>query len=421
MNQIENVLITGLFEKKYNDFTIKSVLDEVISLVKTAGGNYSGNIIQKGRQPDRSFFMGKGKVEEIENFISTNDIDMIVSINPLSSIQQRNLEQKLNIKIIDRTRLILDIFALHARTLDGKLQVEMAQLLYMLPRLIGKGIELSRLGGGIGTRGPGETKLESDRRVIKKKISIIKKKLDKVRSNRAIQRKHRHQSPVPLVSIVGYTSAGKSTLFNLLTNEDVFVTKKLFSTLDPLVRRVDLKEKGKGYFCLISDTVGFIRDMPEELLTSFYATLEEIKESDIILLVSDISDPDNKKQMFEVSKVLRKMNVDEDKIISVLNKIDNLDNDNEILDEKYRSDDNSVYISAKMDVGITELKKIIFNKFFRSYDRFNFSLNKSDRRVNSISKWAIVLNRSYTGEKINFDILCDREKMVKFTNENKEF
>ncbi len=420
MNQIENVLITGLFDRSFNDFTIRAILDEVISLVETAGGNYSGNIIQKGRYPDRSYFMGKGKVEEIENFIDDNDIDMIVSMNPLSSIQQRNLEKKLSIKIIDRTRLILDIFALHARTLEGKLQVELAQLLYMLPRLIGKGIELSRLGGGIGTRGPGETKLESDRRVIKKKISIIKKKLGKVRGNRAIQRKHRHQSPVPLVSIVGYTSTGKSTLFNLMTNEAVFVTKKLFSTLDPLVRRVDLKEKGKGYFCLMSDTVGFIRDMPEELLTSFYATLEEINESDIILLLSDISDPDNEKQISEVSKVLRNMNVDEEKIIKVYNKIDNLDVGNEILTKKYRSDDNSVYISAKMEIGISTLKRIIFNKFFRSYDRFKFSLNKSDSRVNSISKWAIVLNKSYKGEEINFDILCDKEKMVKFSNENKE-
>ncbi|MCK4889596.1 MAG: GTPase HflX [Candidatus Aminicenantes bacterium] len=420
MNQIENVLITGLFDKNYNDFTIGTILDEVISLVETAGGTYSGKIIQKGRYPDRSYLMGKGKVEEIETYIDANDIDMIVSMNPLSSIQQRNLEKKLDIKVIDRTRLILDIFALHARTLEGKLQVELAQLLYMLPRLIGKGIELSRLGGGIGTRGPGETKLESDRRVIKKKISIIKKKLEKVRGNRALQRKHRQQSPVPLVSIVGYTSAGKSTLFNLLTNEAVFVTKKLFSTLDPLVRRVDLREKGKGYYCLMSDTVGFIRDMPEELLTSFYATLEEINESDIILLLSDISDPDNEKQISEVLKVLRSMNVDADKIITVYNKIDNLDNGNEMSDKKDRSDDDAVYISAKMEIGITKLKKIIFNKFFRYYDRFRFSLNKSDTRVNSISKWAIVLNRSYKGEVINFDVLCDREKMVKFSNENKE-
>lgn len=420
MKKIENVLIAGLFDKNYKDSTIGAILYEVISLVETAGGNYSGNIIQKGRLPDRTYFMGKGKVEEIEDFIDNNEIDMIVSMNPLSSIQQRNLEEKLDMKIIDRTRLILDIFALHARTLEGKLQVELAQLLYMLPRLIGKGIELSRLGGGIGTRGPGETKLESDRRVIKKKISIIKKKLEKVRGHRSIQRKHRNQSPVPLVTIVGYTSAGKSTLFNLLTDEVVLVTKKLFSTLDPLVRRVDLREKGKGYFCLMSDTVGFIRDMPEELLTSFYATLEEINESDIILLLSDISDPDNIKQISEVSKVLRNMNVDEDKIITVYNKIDNLNIADKELTEKYRSDEKCVYISAKMEIGIPELKKKIFNKFFKSYDRFKVSLNKSDTRINSISKWAIVLNRSYKGEKINFDVLCDREKMVKFSKENKE-
>ncbi len=165
----EKVLITGLFDKSYDEFIINTILEEVISLVDTAGGIYSGNIIQRGRIPDKGFFLGKGKVTEIEDFILENEIDIVVSLNPLSSIQQRNLESRLKIKIIDRTRLILDIFAQHARTLEGKLQVELAQLLYMLPRLTGKGIELSRLGGGIGTRGPGETKLESDRRVIKKK------------------------------------------------------------------------------------------------------------------------------------------------------------------------------------------------------------------------------------------------------------
>ena len=419
MNKTENVLIIGLFDRKYNNFTINTMLDEVISLVKTAGGIYSGNIIQKGRTPDRSFFMGKGKVQEIESFIDENNIDMIVSLNPLSSIQQRNLEKRLELKIIDRTRLILDIFALHARTLEGKLQVEMAQLLYMLPRLTGIGVEMSRLGGGIGTRGPGETKLESDRRVIKKKISVIKKKLEKVRRNRSLQRKHRHKSPVPLVSIVGYTSSGKSTLFNLLTNENVFVTNKLFSTLDPLVRRVDLKENGEGYFCLMSDTVGFIRDMPEELLTSFQATLEEINESDIIILLTDISDPDHKKQLAEVLVVLRGMNVDEDKIIRVYNKIDNFSIGSELIKGNDQSGE-SIYISAKTGERIGLLKKAIFNKSFRSFARFKFSLNKSDMRIKNISNWAIVLKRSYNRDLVNFDILCDREKMLKFPNENKE-
>lgn len=419
MIKTENVLITGLFNRNFNNFMINTMLDEVISLVETAGGIYSGNIIQKGRAPDKSYFIGKGKVQEIEVFIDKNNIDMVVSMNPLSSIQQRNLEKRLEIKILDRTRLILDIFAIHARTLEGRLQVELAQLLYMLPRLTGIGVELSRLGGGIGTRGPGETKLESDRRVIKKKISIIKNKLEKVRRNRSLQRKQRHKSPVPLVSIVGYTSAGKSTLFNFLTDESVFVTNKLFSTLDPLVRRVDLRENGEGYFCMMSDTVGFIRNMPEELLTSFHATLEEINESDIIILLSDISDPDHKKQLDEVLIVLRNMDVDEEKIIMVYNKIDNFSNGNELIKEKDPKGE-AIYISAKTGAGIRSLKKTIFDKSFKSYARFRFSLNKSDIRIKNISSWAIVLKRSYNGELVKFDILCDREKMVKFPNENKE-
>lgn len=420
MKKPEKVLITGLFDKSYDDFTINTILEEVISLVDTAGGFYSGNIIQKGRAPDKSFFMGKGKVLEIEDFIIDNEIDMIVLLNPLSSIQQRNLEARLNLKIVDRTRLILDIFALHARTLEGKLQVELAQLLYMLPRLIGKGVELSRLGGGIGTRGPGETKLESDRRVIKKKISIIKDKLEKVRKNRSVQRKQRNKSPVPLVSIVGYTSAGKSTLFNLLTEEKVFVTKKLFSTLDPLVRKVDLRESGEGYYCLMSDTVGFIRNMPGELITSFHATLEEVSESDIILLISDISDPDHENQNKEVWKVLRSLKIEEERVIRVFNKIDKISSHTDLLEEKNGHSGGSIYISAKMDLGISELRKAVFRKFFKSYGRFKFSVHKNDSKVNNISSWSIVLNRTYEGDMIKFDVLCDRKKMLEFSYNIKE-
>lgn len=420
MNRPEKVLITGLFDKSFDDFTINTILEEVISLVNTAGGIYSGNIIQKGRFPDKSFFIGTGKVQEVGDFIVENRIDIIVFLNHLSSIQQRNLEEKLNLKIVDRTRLILDIFALHARTLEGKLQVELAQLLYMLPRLTGKGVELSRLGGGIGTRGPGETKLESDRRVIQKKIKIIKDKLEKVRKNRSVQRKERMRSPVPLVSIVGYTSAGKSTLFNILTAENVMVTKKLFSTLDPLVRRVDLTENGEGYYCLMSDTVGFIRDMPKELLTSFQATLEEVNESDIILLMSDISDPDHENQNKEVLKVLQTLHIDEDKIIRVVNKIDKIKDNEYLIKEKNGNSDGSIYISAKTGLGISELKITIFQRFFRSYRRFRFSLQINDPKVKNISRWAIVLNRTYEGDVIKFDVLCDNEKMLEFSHDIKE-
>ncbi len=241
-----------------------------------------------------------------------------------------------------------------------------------------------------------------------------------MRKNRSLQRKQRRISPIPLVSIVGYTSAGKSTLFNLLTEEKVFVTKKLFSTLDPLVRKVDLRENSEGYYCLMSDTVGFIRDMPKELLTSFHATLEEVSESDIVLLISDISDPDHINQDKEVRKVLQTLGIDEDRILKIYNKIDKIENYTEIVGEKHGNTPECLYISAKMGIGIPELRKTILKKFFKSYGRFKFSVHNRDPKVNNISSWAIILNKTYEGETIRFDVLCDREKMLEFSCDKKE-
>jgi len=416
----EKVLVTGLFPNSVKEHEVGTMLAEAVSLIETAGGFVIGDIIQIGRKPDKSLFIGKGKVQEISDFIDDNDVDMLLFLNKLSNIQQRNLEKILGIKVIDRIRLILDIFALRARSLEGKLQVELAQLLYLLPRLTGKGVELSRLGGGIGTRGPGETKLETDRRVIKKKVSIIKNKLRKVKSNKELQRKRRKESSIPIVSLVGYTSSGKSTLFNLLTKENTLVTKRLFSTLDTLVRKVDLKDSGEGYYCLLSDTVGFIRDMPEELLTAFYSTMEEIIESDIILLLSDISSTNHEKQISEVYKVLRKINVDEDKIIEVYNKIDKIKDGEGLIKKSIDENNKAVFISAKNDIGISNLKKKIFNKFFRTYDKFLFTVDKSNEKIRNIEKWAIVLDKLYEGNKINFKVLCEKEKMLVFLKRNKE-
>jgi len=416
----EKVFITGLFPNSVKIHEMKTILDEAISLIETAGGLFSGHLIQRGRKPDKSLFIGKGKVQEINNLLIVEEVDLILFLNKLSNVQQRNLENSLQIKVIDRTRLILDIFALRAISLEGKLQVELAQLLYLLPRLTGKGVELSRLGGGIGTRGPGETKLETDRRLIKKRISIIKDKLKKVRNNKKLQRKRRKLSPAPIVSLVGYTSSGKSTLFNLLTKENTFVTKKLFSTLDTLVRKVNLKDDNGDYYFLLSDTVGFIRDMPEELLTAFYSTLEEIIESDIILLLSDISNPDHEDQISEVYKVLNKLDINKDKIMLVYNKIDNIKDGEDLVKDGVNKVGKEVYISAKNEIGIQNLKKKIFNKFFRTYDKFLFSVDKSDKKINNIEKWAIVTNKSYNGDKIDFEVLCDREKMLIFLSGNEE-
>ncbi len=424
MNKREKVLITGLFGNKrgnrlYNS-GIDSIIEEAISLVESAGGEYVGSLVQKGREPDKNFFIGKGKVEEINKYIVDNSVDMILFLNQLSNVQQRNLEEKLDLKVIDRTRLILDIFALRARTLEGKLQVELAQLLYLLPRLTGKGIMLSRLGGGIGTRGPGETKLESDRRIIKKKITAIKKKLKKVRENMSLQRKQRRQSPVPLVSLVGYTSSGKSTLFNMMTGEDVFVTKRLFATLDPIVRRIDLSDDGSGYYCLLSDTVGFIRDMPQEVSEAFYATFEEVYESDIIVLMLDISGQDCKDHEDEVNKVLEQMGIDKDKIIKVYNKIDKLSEFKCDIQISNKESTDSIYISAKEGIGISYLKLKIFQKFFNSYEKFEISIDKNNPKIKNIEKWAIVHKKNYKDNFIHLEVLCKKEKMVKFLSELKE-
>ena len=248
----------------------------------------------------------------------------------------------------------------------------------------------------------------------------IKNKLVKVRKNRSLQRKQRKISPVPLVSIVGYTSAGKSTLFNLLTEEKVFVSKKLFSTLDPLVRKVDLRENGEGYYCLMSDTVGFIRDMPKELITSFHATLEEVSESDIVLLLSDISDPDHNNQNKEVTKVLKTLGINEDRILKIYNKIDKIENYTEIIGKKNGNSLECLYISAKMGIGMKELKKALFKKFFESYGRFKFSMHNGDPKVKNISSWAIILNKTYEGETIRYDVLCEREKMLELSDDKKE-
>ncbi|MEN8152626.1 MAG: GTPase HflX [Acidobacteriota bacterium] len=411
---MEKVLLAGLFKNEHKDDEINSVFMELDSLVNSAGGISKKIIYQKKEKQDKRFLLGKGKIEELKLALLDEKFDMLLFYNPLSNIQQRNIENYLNIKVIDRTRLILDIFALRARSLEGKLQVELAQLLYLLPRLTGKGIELSRLGGGIGTRGPGETKLEVDRRTINKRISIIKKKLIKVRKNRELQRKERKSDPAPVVSLVGYTSAGKSTLFNTLANENVFVTNQLFSTLDPLMRRVELEENGNGYYFLLSDTVGFIRDMPEEVLQSFQATLEEVMESDIILIVIDISDENHFSHKKEVYKVLHQMNIKNKKIIEVYNKTDK----NEITGNfAAKIDPMAVsysYVSAKNKTGINDLKKKIFNAYFSDFKKFNITFPAKDIKIDNIKKWAIVSKIKYEKNVVHLEVLSSNEKMLKF-------
>jgi len=415
MSKVEQTMIVGLFPQEYSVHEIQCILEEMKLLTTSAGGSVVEFFSQKRHTPDGKYLIGEGKVEEIQVYLSSHDIDLVIFYNRLSNIQQRNLENFLGVRVIDRTRLILDVFASRARSLEGRLQVELAQLLYLLPRLTGKGIELSRLGGGIGTRGPGETKLEADRRTIKNRISIIKDKLSGVIKNRDIQRKNRTLDPVPVVSLVGYTSSGKSTLFKALTGEDVYISRMLFSTLDPVLRRVDLSEIEEGYHFLLSDTVGFIREMPRELFQAFKATLEEIVHSDIILHIIDISDPDYTDRKQDVQDVLEEMEIPESKVIRVFNKIDLLANYKEVIGEEETSaGDDRVYISAKEGRGLVQLKRAIFLKFFSDYRRYTISVPHGIINPDSLARWSIVLETRYHGSIVNFDILCSKQNMVKF-------
>jgi GTP-binding protein HflX len=294
-------------------------LDELRELAVSAGARIIDEVIQRRERPDPATYIGKGKVEELREEVLVEGVDVVIFDEELSPSQAKNLEEALETKVVDRTGLILDIFARRARTREGKLQVELAQLEYRLTRLAGHREYLSRLGGGIGTRGPGETKLEMDRRQIRHRISTLKRDIEQMRKHRQLHRERRRRDQLPLVSLVGYTNAGKSTLFRALSKEDTLISRRLFSTLDTLIRRIQL---GKSFPILISDTVGFIRKLPHQLVSAFRATLEEVVEADLILHVIDASDPDWKEKRQVVLDVLQEIGAGNHPILTVYNKVD---------------------------------------------------------------------------------------------------
>jgi GTP-binding protein HflX len=296
-----------------------ALLTEFEELARSAGAQIAATLVQRRARPDAATLVGQGKLEEVAGVVASTGADLVLFDHDLTPSQLRNLEEKLPCRVIDRTQLILDIFARHARTREGQLQVELAQLEYQLPRLAGHGKAMSQLGGGIGTRGPGETQLETDRRKINLRIDHVKEQLESVRRVRRQQRQRRESVPVPVVALVGYTNAGKSTLFNALTEAGVLESSKMFATLDPKLKLLQLPSRRR---ILISDTVGFIRNLPHTLVTSFRATLEEVERAEVLLHVRDASSAMVDEQKLQVEKVLGELEVKGKPVIEVMNKID---------------------------------------------------------------------------------------------------
>lgn len=352
----ERAILIGM-EWGRNDslWTVDDSLEELKQLADTAGATVIKKFIQKRPKPDPAFFIGRGKVQELALYAQQENIDLCIFDDELSPAQQRNIESVMGIRILDRTALILDIFAQRARTNEGKLQVELAQLQYTLPRIMGKGLMLSRLGGGIGTRGPGETKLEVDRRRIRDRIAFIKDQIEKVKAVRSLHRSKRKKNNVFEVSLVGYTNAGKSTLLNTLTNSDIYAKDQLFATLDPTTRQLTLPNKQE---IIITDTVGFIQRLPHQLIAAFRSTLEVVTEADLLVHVIDVSHELYKEQAAAVHEVLKEIGAETKPVITVYNKIDKLPPDSKLTDRLALEED-TVCISAAKKLNLEVLQQMI--------------------------------------------------------------
>lgn len=336
--------------KNYEKRTVEEYLDELSELTRSAGGAITGHVVATVERPTPNFFISQGKVIEIKHKAQQANANILIFNIDLSPIQSRNIESETGLRVVDRTGLIIDIFARRAQSRAGRLQVELAQLNYLLPRLVGQGVIMSRTGGGIGTRGPGEQKLEVDRRKIRNRISQVKKELAKVKVHQDLLRKRRQKKEFSLIAIVGYTNAGKSTLMNALTGAETLVEDKLFATLDPTTRI--LSGSGKKDL-LITDTVGFLIDLPHSLIEAFQATLDEVREADLLVHVIDIANPMHEQQHHSVGKVLEELKAHEKPTILALNKID-------LLDEKQvqqvtRRYPEGIPISAKSKINLTPL------------------------------------------------------------------
>ncbi|MEA4884073.1 MAG: GTPase HflX [Clostridia bacterium] len=400
----ERAILVGLDAAALSGWDVDESMDELERLLETAGGRVVARVTQRKQKPDPGYYIGVGKAKEIEALCSATGADLVVVDDELTPAQQRNLEETAKVRVIDRTQLILDIFAQRAATSEGKLQVELAQLQYALPRLTGHGVELSRLGGGIGTRGPGETKLEVDRRTTRSRIAAVKREIDDVRQRRGVQRQRRRDAELPVVALIGYTNAGKSSLLNALTGSDVLVEDKLFATLDPTTRRYTMPS---GQAVLLTDTVGFIQKLPHHLIVAFRATLEEVVEADLLLHVVDAGHPKAVEHCSAVFGVLDEIGAADHPVITVLNKCD-LPESAPTIDRLRHSYPVSVAVSAHTGEGASQLAQMISDELSGRWIRIDTVLSYNDPMMALIKRKGRVISEEFREDGVALVAEVDR-------------
>lgn len=404
----ERAMLVALDTKEFSKEVVEEHLDELEELADTAGAETVFKIIQSKARMDSAFYIGKGKAEELAQLVELNDINIVIFDDDLTPVQVRNLEKLFNKKVIDRSGLILDIFALRAKSKEAKTQVELAQLQYLLPRLTRAWTHLSKQYGGIGTKGPGETQIETDRRLVRTRIALLKDKLSHIESQRSTQSAGRKNHT--RIAIAGYTNAGKSTLFNLLTLSDVFAEDKLFATLDSTTRQLELNSKEK---VLISDTVGFIRKLPPHLVASFKSTLNEVRDADIILHVIDLSHPFYQDHLKVVEETLKEFGSESKTVLNVFNKVDAVEDKNRIEYAKnyYR---NSIVISASKGINVSALKNKVKSIVEETFKEEKVKLNISQSKIASqIHQLAEVLSTKYNEDVMTISYRANKQNSEK--------
>ncbi|BGE82541.1 GTPase HflX [Staphylococcus petrasii] len=391
--KLETAVLVGVHAQNDNQFNFESTMEELKALSLTCQLDVKGQITQNREQIDHKYYVGKGKIDELKAFIEFHEIDVVVTNDELTTAQSKTLNDNLGIKIIDRTQLILEIFALRARSREGKLQVELAQLDYLLPRLQGHGKSLSRLGGGIGTRGPGETKLEMDRRHIRTRMNEIKHQLQTVVEHRERYRNKREQNQVYQIALIGYTNAGKSSWFNVLAGETTFEKDLLFATLDPKTRQIQIND---GFNLIISDTVGFIQKLPTTLIAAFKSTLEEAKGADLLLHVVDASHPEHRAQFDTVNQLVKDLDMDQIPQAVIFNKKDQCNQD----EDAPVAEAPSVFVSSRAEDDKAKVKQLLIQQIKASLIHYKETVPAADAdRLYFLKQHTLIEEMGFDAEK----------------------